>query len=72
MAINLEYLLIVILILVNVYLVIQSKNKDRDNKIENNKGSTILILEKLNPFKNSRVSLKKICVISDNKILFNI
>ena len=34
MTINLEYLLIVILILVNVYLVIQSKNKDRDNKIE--------------------------------------
>ena len=42
MAINLEYLLIVILILVNVYLVIQSKNKDRDNKIENNNKDTSL------------------------------
>lgn len=42
MAINLEYLLIVILILVNVYLVIQSKNKDRDDKIENNNNDTSL------------------------------
>jgi DNA recombination protein RmuC len=42
MAINLEYLLIVILILVNVYLVIQSKNKDRDNKVENNNNDTSL------------------------------
>jgi len=42
MTINLEYLLIVILILVNVYLVIQSKNKDRDYKIENNNKDTSL------------------------------
>ena len=42
MAINLEYLLIVILILVNLYLVIQSKNKDRDNKIENSNNDTSL------------------------------
>ena len=42
MTINLEYLLIVILILVNAYLVIQSKNKDRDNKIENNNNDTSL------------------------------
>lgn len=42
MAINLEYLLIVILILVNVYLVIQSKNKDRDDKIENTNNDTSL------------------------------
>ena len=42
MAINLEYLLIVILILVNLYLVIQSKNKDRDNKVENNNNDTSL------------------------------
>ena len=42
MAINLEYLLIAILILVNVYLVIQSKNKDRDNKVENNNNDTSL------------------------------
>ena len=42
MTINLEYLLIVILILVNVYLVIQSKNKDSDNKIENNNKDTSL------------------------------
>ena len=42
MAINLEYLLIVILILVNLYLVIQSKNKDRDDKIENNNNDTSL------------------------------
>jgi DNA recombination protein RmuC len=42
MAINLEYLLIVILIFVNVYLVIQSKNKDREDKIENNNNDTSL------------------------------
>ena len=42
MTINLEYLLIVILILVNVYLVIQSKNKDRDNKAEINNNDTSL------------------------------
>lgn len=42
MAINLEYLLIVILILVNLYLIIQSKNKDRDDKIENNNNDTSL------------------------------
>ena len=42
MTINLEYLLIVILILVNVYLVIQSKNKDRDNKVENSNNDTSL------------------------------
>lgn len=42
MTINLEYLLIVILILVNVYLVIQSKNKDRDDKIENTNNDTSL------------------------------
>ena len=42
MAINLEYLLIVILILVNLYLVIQSKNKDRDDKIENTNNDTSL------------------------------
>ena len=42
MAINLEYLLIVILILVNLYLVIQSKNKDRDDKIENSNNDTSL------------------------------
>ena len=42
MTISLEYLLIVILILVNVYLVIQSKNKDRGDKIENNNNDTSL------------------------------
>mgnify|MGYP005693366895 FL=1 len=42
MTINLEYLLIVILILVNLYLVIQSKNKDRDDKIENTNNDTSL------------------------------
>ena len=42
MAINLEYLLIAILILVNLYLIIQSKNKDRDDKIENNNNDTSL------------------------------
>jgi DNA recombination protein RmuC len=42
MTISLEHLLIVILILVNVYLVIQSKNKDRDDKIENNNNDTSL------------------------------
>ena len=42
MTINLEYLLIVILILVNLYLIIQSKNKDRDDKIENNNNDTSL------------------------------
>ena len=42
MTISLEYLLIVILILVNVYLVIQSKNKDRDDKIENTNNDTSL------------------------------
>ena len=42
MTISLEYLLIVILIFVNVYLVIQSKNKDRDDKIENNNNDTSL------------------------------
>ena len=42
MTISLEYLLIVILILVNVYLVIQSKNKYKDEKIENNNNDTSL------------------------------
>ena len=42
MTINLEYLLIVILILANLYLVIQSKNKDRDDKIENTNNDTSL------------------------------
>ena len=42
MAINLEYILIAILILVNLYLIIQSKNKDRDDKIENNNNDTSL------------------------------
>ena len=42
MVINLEYLLIAILILVNLYLIIQSKNKDRDDKIENNNNDTSL------------------------------